>query len=317
MDVYEIIKELCKKEGITIPTLEKELGLSRNAIYRWKTQSPSIDRLLTVANFFNVSLDFLVGRKAQHEFDDINYKDILEQEAEAKLGELLEILQDYFYVNFDETNKYETRIAINEYEGNKDLGVSISENELKSEASYVLKRIDNIEYNFDSIFIKSILASLFNNYTPEENFINELLSDEFDRIKVLSTLIPNTSKSDPSKTFMLNEFVLGILVQPFQQNDDAYVTLPVILTIAVDGKIDQYFCNLDVIIDKGAEFVLTITFNYNETPPHILYSEHKGNQEHAKFFWENLSNVVLEYARQELGNRKSNKVLFQKKGAPE
>ena len=59
---FEKIKELCKKRGITIGTLEEKLGLSRNSIYTIKSKKPSAERIQTIADYFNVSTDYLLGR---------------------------------------------------------------------------------------------------------------------------------------------------------------------------------------------------------------------------------------------------------------
>lgn len=42
--------------------LENELGLPDNTIYQWKNRMPNIERLQVVADYFNVSIDYLVGR---------------------------------------------------------------------------------------------------------------------------------------------------------------------------------------------------------------------------------------------------------------
>lgn len=56
------IKELCKEHGITIAALQKELGLGNNAINRWDVNSPSVDKVMRVAEYFGVSIDYLMGR---------------------------------------------------------------------------------------------------------------------------------------------------------------------------------------------------------------------------------------------------------------
>ncbi|HCA4053695.1 TPA: helix-turn-helix transcriptional regulator, partial [Listeria monocytogenes] len=113
MDIYEIIKVLCKNNRISIAELEKKLGLTRNTLYKWKTQSPSIERLVLVANYFNVSVDFLVGRSSNSSFDDISYLDMLEQEAEANLMAVIDLLQSYFTVEYT-TSDLEPLIIIEE-----------------------------------------------------------------------------------------------------------------------------------------------------------------------------------------------------------
>lgn len=62
MSLVENIKSLCSKIGTSIPKLEKQLGLSRGSIYNWDKNSPSIDKLEKVANFFKVSVDYLLDR---------------------------------------------------------------------------------------------------------------------------------------------------------------------------------------------------------------------------------------------------------------
>ncbi|QQK06958.1 helix-turn-helix domain-containing protein [Miniphocaeibacter halophilus] len=60
--MFEIIKELCKVKGISISELERQLGYSQNVLYRLKTQVPGSDKVVDLANFFNVSTDYLLGR---------------------------------------------------------------------------------------------------------------------------------------------------------------------------------------------------------------------------------------------------------------
>ncbi|EAC9862479.1 XRE family transcriptional regulator [Listeria monocytogenes] len=62
MTLLDVIKKLCKKRGISVTMLENELGLPDNTIYQWKNRMPNIERLQVVADYFNVSIDYLVGR---------------------------------------------------------------------------------------------------------------------------------------------------------------------------------------------------------------------------------------------------------------
>ncbi len=61
MSLVENIKFLCALKGTSIPKLEKELGFGRGAIYNWDTNSPSIDKVQKVADYFEVSVDDLLG----------------------------------------------------------------------------------------------------------------------------------------------------------------------------------------------------------------------------------------------------------------
>ncbi|MFI3632764.1 helix-turn-helix domain-containing protein [Streptococcus parauberis] len=59
---FERIKELAKSRGISLGSLEEKLGLSRNSIYTIKNKKPSAERLQLIADYFNVSTDYLLGR---------------------------------------------------------------------------------------------------------------------------------------------------------------------------------------------------------------------------------------------------------------
>lgn len=59
---FDIVKELCKKQGISINTLEERVGFSRNSLYSWRNSSPKPEKLSVIADYFNVSTDYLLGR---------------------------------------------------------------------------------------------------------------------------------------------------------------------------------------------------------------------------------------------------------------
>lgn len=61
--VYERIKKLCSKKGITIAKLESDLCFGNSSIKKWeRVSSPSIDKIIKVASYFDVSVDYLLGR---------------------------------------------------------------------------------------------------------------------------------------------------------------------------------------------------------------------------------------------------------------
>ena len=65
MDFGEIVKDLRKEKGLTQQELAKELNLSQSAITKLekKLREPTGSTLLAYANFFNVSLDYLLNRE--------------------------------------------------------------------------------------------------------------------------------------------------------------------------------------------------------------------------------------------------------------
>ena len=59
---FEKIKELADKQGISLNILEEKLGFSRNTIYNMKKSTPNVERVSKIADYFNVSTDYLLGR---------------------------------------------------------------------------------------------------------------------------------------------------------------------------------------------------------------------------------------------------------------
>lgn len=63
MDMVSLIKKMCKEKKISLNELESAVGLGVNTIYKWDKASPSSDKLQKVADYFDVSVDYLLGRK--------------------------------------------------------------------------------------------------------------------------------------------------------------------------------------------------------------------------------------------------------------
>jgi len=63
----ERLKACRKRKNVTQKEVAQFLGISERAYqhYELKTSKPSYDILLSLADYFNVSLDFLVGRNEQ------------------------------------------------------------------------------------------------------------------------------------------------------------------------------------------------------------------------------------------------------------
>ena len=71
-DLLTIIKFLCEKKNISTRKLETELGFAHGTIGVWDKSRPSIDRVAAVADYFGVSVDYLLGRDAPIGDEDIN-----------------------------------------------------------------------------------------------------------------------------------------------------------------------------------------------------------------------------------------------------
>ncbi len=55
------IKQLCQKNNISVSQLENDLKFSPSLISRWKDKTPSVDKIVNIADYFRVSLDEVVG----------------------------------------------------------------------------------------------------------------------------------------------------------------------------------------------------------------------------------------------------------------
>ena len=58
------LKDLRKEKKITQLQLAMELNMSQNTISRYETgeREPGINELISLADYFNVSIDYLLGR---------------------------------------------------------------------------------------------------------------------------------------------------------------------------------------------------------------------------------------------------------------
>ncbi|MEK5039015.1 helix-turn-helix domain-containing protein [Sporosarcina sp. FSL K6-3457] len=75
MTTFERVKELCSEYGITIVQLEEKVGFGRNSMYSWKKNKPSSEKLEKVADYFNVSTDYLLGRTDKKRHNNLTEKD--------------------------------------------------------------------------------------------------------------------------------------------------------------------------------------------------------------------------------------------------
>ena len=59
--MVERIKRLCNERDISMKDLEQATGIGTNSIYKWDRQSPAVKSVAVVAQYFGVSVDFLIG----------------------------------------------------------------------------------------------------------------------------------------------------------------------------------------------------------------------------------------------------------------
>jgi transcriptional regulator with XRE-family HTH domain len=102
MDIVDRIKELCAKRSLTVSLVEQAVSLGNGTIGKWKRQSPSVNNLMLVADYLNVSLDYLaIGKKddslilTPKERELVSYFRLLSNDRQNKeIGRLSGIIEE-------------------------------------------------------------------------------------------------------------------------------------------------------------------------------------------------------------------------------
>lgn len=63
--IVQRIEEMLKTEGLTQSKLASVIGVNQSTVCNWLNgkKEPSIESLWKLADFFDVSIDYLIGRK--------------------------------------------------------------------------------------------------------------------------------------------------------------------------------------------------------------------------------------------------------------
>lgn len=94
MSIVSRIQMKIKEKGLTIKALEQEVGIGNGTIRRWDERSPQCDKLSAVANYLNISLDWLVFGKTENDLTSeeqelLNYfRKLPAPEQQRELGRL-------------------------------------------------------------------------------------------------------------------------------------------------------------------------------------------------------------------------------------
>lgn len=89
-EIYKRFDELRKAKGVTVYAVSKATGITTTTFTNWKKgkYTPKQDKLQLIADYFNVSLDYLMTGKENRFSDEMAEKDI-------KLSFMSERLKDY------------------------------------------------------------------------------------------------------------------------------------------------------------------------------------------------------------------------------
>lgn len=60
----ERIYNLAHKRNLSVRQIEKDLGWADRSIAKWDTNRPSIDKVRALADYFGVTIDYILGRES-------------------------------------------------------------------------------------------------------------------------------------------------------------------------------------------------------------------------------------------------------------
>lgn len=63
--LFEVVKKLVDSRKTSLNKVEEDLGFSKNYLYNLKRNKPNPDVLVRLADYFNVSTDYLLGRTTE------------------------------------------------------------------------------------------------------------------------------------------------------------------------------------------------------------------------------------------------------------
>ncbi|MFP3512984.1 helix-turn-helix transcriptional regulator [Peribacillus sp. SIMBA_075] len=100
MSLVKKIKTLCDEKKVTFAEVERKIGISNGQIRRWDNVSPKSETLNKVADYFDVSTDYLLDRTDKKRFDDLTENE--EKDIQKELQELINGLNNKgAYAGFD------------------------------------------------------------------------------------------------------------------------------------------------------------------------------------------------------------------------
>lgn len=283
-NIVKSIKNLCKENNITIGQLEKEVGLSQGLVSKWKDKTPSLDKIVDIADYFNVTLDEVIGRtnNLKDDFLQMLYRqtsscilkwNVLDDSADQNIskptiyGEITDIknkthtyynqsiYKEYFYYTSYNNGFIIIGSVCAKHEFNNPQYVSLYiQPTEKSEAI----RQNYTKNQLKTLWIK-VLRSL-SDKTPSEILIEDfkqqmLANEEVDILKHCQDFIKRTpdTKNDVDKLLNDNN-AKKILIEAndssIQQLISTFSNPKVLQTIDATNRLVQYMSEIDKLRNK-------------------------------------------------------------------
>ncbi len=87
MTLKDRVKLLAQERGISLPALESELGFGNSTIVKWDKSTPNADKLNAVAQYFDVTMDYLLNGNQNNELSAKDERDIA-KDLDRIMGEI-------------------------------------------------------------------------------------------------------------------------------------------------------------------------------------------------------------------------------------
>ena len=91
--IYDRIKTLCKKNGISVNQLEKELSISRGALCKIDTNKPGGEKLQKLSDYFGVTVEYLMTGKEDSEKKESPFTARDERDIKKSLDKIMSSLE--------------------------------------------------------------------------------------------------------------------------------------------------------------------------------------------------------------------------------
>lgn len=93
-DFYDRLLIELERKGMKPSEFSNKVGFSRTSFYKFKKAYPTMENLIKIAEFFDVSIDYLLGRTTQRNFSNDIQGTVFEKDA--KLVEFINYINDKY-----------------------------------------------------------------------------------------------------------------------------------------------------------------------------------------------------------------------------
>lgn len=179
MTIKDRIKKLANERGVSLPVLESKLGFGNSTIVKWDKSVPNADKLNAVAQFFGVSMEYLLTG-ADHSCPQCGFcfvlnddEEISDHKEEHALWEKATLKFGTLYCNSAENEKLKAKGRKN----SNDLSLPLEE---RYNAQLLTLRC---------LFSRSVQANGFNlDHVPFDKYVAMMLNTEKYRSRLDSKL---------------------------------------------------------------------------------------------------------------------------------